>query len=106
DLLDWAELVRHGAGRFALLPLALLWSLAIGLAGWIGVRFAGASAGLAHGLGAAWAAAVTVGACLDPVALDRILREGGPVIVGLALITAAALRSTWLREALRVPSPA
>ena len=104
--LDWVEIERRGSGRFALLPLALFWSLACGLAAWVGVRWAGGSPGLAHGLAAALAVATTAGAHADPVALDRILREGAPAFVGLALLTAAALRWTRLREALRAPSPA
>jgi hypothetical protein len=103
--LDWVELERRGSGGFGVLLPALCWGVLAVLSAWLGVRLSGGSGRLALGLGAAVVLALTAGAHVDPVALDRIVREGGPVFVGLALLSALALRWTGTRRALRVPEP-
>jgi len=103
--LDWVELERGGPGGFGLLRPALIWSALCALAAWIGVRLSGGGPRLAEGLAALLALSTTAGAWGDPVALDRILREGAPAFVGVALALGLALRWARARDALRLPSP-
>lgn len=104
-VLDWVELERRGRGGFALLLPALAWGALAALGAWLGVRVAGAGAWLGLGLGGLVVMATTAGAYADPVALDRIVREGAPAFVGLALASALLLRWARARSALLIPEP-
>lgn len=101
--LDWVELERGGTGGFALLLPAILWCAIAPLACCLGVRLTGGGNGVALGLGAGLAVAATLGAYLDPVALDRIAREGAPAIIAFTVIGALALRGSRVRGALLIP---
>jgi succinate-acetate transporter protein len=101
--LDWVELERGGPGGFGLLLPAILCCVLASMASCLGVRLAGGSSRVALCLGAAIVVAASLGAYRDPVALDRIVREGAPALVAFAVIGALALRASRVREALSIP---
>jgi hypothetical protein len=100
--LDWVELERTGSGRFALLLATLLRGALCVLAAWAAVKLAGGPAFLAGVAGGFVATATTLGANLDPMALDRILAEGAVPFAATVLLAAILLCWPRARAALGV----
>ena len=102
--LDWLEITRAGGdGRF--LPSALLLACAClaGLVAFLAPRLAGASPGLSLLHAVLVSLAILLGSMHDPMAAERILREGTPVYLLVAALV-VLLRSRRLRAALGVHS--
>ncbi len=103
--LDWVELARTGRGRFGLSEgVARRASLAVAVAA-AAPLLAGASPLLPAAHAAVVLLAILFGTALDPLAAERVLREGvGPYATVAALTLALILwRRTWSGLAVGVP---
>jgi hypothetical protein len=105
--LDWMEITRaSNEGRFLPQPSMLARAVLAGLLAFLAPRLAGAPLipSLAHSL---WiSVAVFLGSARDPVAAERILREGVPVYLVVSVLVTFLLRWRRVRVALGVESQA
>ncbi len=113
--LDWIEIVTPERRAFALAPAAALRGAVVGLVAVAAPVLAGGSLALAGAHGALVVLALLAGAAADPLAVERILRNGtGPYAIagllacvllyafrGAGAFTADA-RGPWRRSALAV----
>jgi hypothetical protein len=105
--LDWLELTRaSNAARFLPPPSLLARASLLGLMAFLVSRLAGAplAISLVHSL--LISLSLFLGALRDPMATERILREGTPVYVFVAILVALLMRWRRCRAALGVESPA
>ncbi len=103
--LDWVEIVRGGSGRFGLSE-GVAWRAGIVVAVALAAPLLAGAGLLLPSAHAAFALlAILFGASLDPLAAERILREGaGPYVVVAVLALALALwRCSWAHIAFGAP---
>ncbi|HVR71912.1 MAG TPA: hypothetical protein VMT87_13805 [Vicinamibacteria bacterium] len=104
--MDWLEVERRGPGaRFALPTRVALAVAAVALAGFITVLAAGGAFSSALVLGAGLVLAAAAGIAADPLAVERILREGWGVFTAVALVALLLVRVPPIRRAFDIVSP-
>ena len=104
--LDWMEITRaSGDARFVPSVTMLARAVLVGVAAFLAPRLAGAApvVSLVHAL--VVSLAIFLGSARDPVAAERILREGVPVYAVVSVLMAVLLRWRRCRAALGVESP-
>ncbi len=103
--LDWVTLGRDGSGRFGLLDGAAWRAGLVVAVSAVAPRLAGAGLLLPAAHAGLMLLAILIGTAVDPLAAERILREGaGPYVVVAALALALVLwRRSWAGLAFGVP---
>ena len=101
--LDWIEIIPRGAGARLRLPGAVRLRLgAVGGGAFLIVLLAGGSLRLALFHAVALLGAAVAGAARDPLALERILREGSGPYLATGVLALVLVRVPRLRAALRI----
>lgn len=104
--LDWMELERATGDARLVPPGAMLARAAVvGAIAYAGPRLAGALPLLAIGHAALVVVAILLGSARDPMAAERILREGGAVYAAVAVVAVLLFRWRRGRAALGLDSP-
>jgi hypothetical protein len=104
--IDWLALERTGAeGRVLLMPAAALRIALAALVSFLALRAAGAARPWALAAGLSLAAAAGVGGFEDPLALERVLREGLGIYAATTFVALALVRWPRTRAALGVTGP-
>ena len=104
--MDWIEVARaSSAGRFLPPPSLLARAALIGLMAFLVPRLAGAPVlfSFVHSLFLSFV--LCLGCLRDPMAAERVLREGTPVYVAVSVLVVLLLRSRRFRGAMGVESP-
>jgi hypothetical protein len=103
--MDWMEIERSGAGRFVPPWSMVLHLVAVALVASLVPRLAGAGRPLALAHAAVVILGAGLGSALQPIAAERILREGCWAYVVVGLATLLLLRWRPARDALEVAPP-
>jgi hypothetical protein len=102
--LDWMHVERaSSSARFGLLAATRIALLLVVLVALVAPRLAGAPPWLAATHAALLGAAATAGCRWDVLAAERIVREGWPVYLGVALVATVVARARLTRRALDIP---
>ncbi len=101
--LDWLELERGSAsGSIELLEATRTRLLLVLLACFAGLRLAGLTGRVAFGATAGLGLALAAGLARDPLAVERIVREGAAAFIAVAALAAVTVRLAPIQQVLRL----